>query len=115
MMDKLKAFTESVKNIVLYIVGPLLALFAYIAYEKSHKTTETDELDQQKVNDKLATEVGTAQDAQKEAQNAESNYNAIRDAFIAEQHSNGISQAQTGVSTGTPLADSEPKPGTNGT
>lgn len=108
MMDKLKAFTESVKNIVLYIVGPLLALFAYIAYEKSHKTTESDELDQQKVNDKLATEVATAQTAQKEAQDAESNYNAIRDAFIAEQHSNGVSQGEAGVSTGTAVTSTKP-------
>lgn len=112
MIDKLKALTESIKNLVLYIIGPLVALFAYIAYEKSHRTTETDELEQTKVNDKLATSVAKAQNAQKEAQNAESNYNAIRDAFIAEQPSASISKGQTTISTGPANTNSVTVPST---
>lgn len=111
MIDKLKALTESIKNLVLYIVGPLVALFAYIAYEKSHRTTETDELEQTKVNDKLATSVATAQDAQKEADNAESNYNVIRNAFIAEQLTS-VRKSEAGISSGPTDTDSVAVPST---
>lgn len=87
MIDKLKTLTESIKNIVLYIIGPLLALFAFVEYEKSHKTTTADVNEQEKVNEKLATEVAKAQDAQKDADNAETNYNTLRDTYLKQQSS----------------------------
>lgn len=100
MIEKLKSFTESVKNIVLYIVGPILALLAYIAFEKGKNTTLEDKTSQDDVNAKLATEVAKAQDAQREAANEESNYNAIRDAFI-KQSSVSVGQSEASVPTTT--------------
>lgn len=107
MINKLKQFADSVKGILLFIVGPILGVLAYISYLRGQLTTAKDEVAQSKAEKQLATVIEKKVEDEKQSDEAELDYNTIRAQYIA-AHPTEFSGP---TSEGTPLQQSDQSSG----
>lgn len=79
-MSTFKTFVDILKNLVLFVISPLVAILALFSLKKR---TEAQDLKHQiEVNEELNQHIKVAQDAQNEAKQAERTYRRIRDGYI---------------------------------
>lgn len=76
---KLKAIGESAKNVLLYIMLPIVGIIAYIIYLKNKVTSLKEDLSVSKAEKDFAKSVDNLDSLKKEAQDAENDYDSSRD------------------------------------
>lgn len=94
MIDKLKSFVESVKGILLTIVAPLIAVFAYISFLRSKNASLTDQINQSKAAAQLATVLEKKVEDEKQSNEAELDYDTLRAQYVAAHPSEFITRTQ---------------------
>lgn len=87
MIEKLKQFADSVKGVLLFIVAPLIILFAYIANLREKVQSTQDELNQSKAAQQLATVIEKKVEDEKQSIIDERDYDSLRTQYVAEHPS----------------------------
>jgi Tfp pilus assembly protein PilO len=82
MLEKLKAFGEGAKNVVLFIVGPVIGILAYFFYLKGKNTELEAQVRQTQAERDLAGTLAKKEDATNEANKAEDDYHRTRSAYL---------------------------------
>lgn len=75
IFDRLKSALETTKNAVLYVILPILSVFAYIFYLKNKNKALQDYVDNQNSMRKL-------EGLKDEAKSAEEDYKHVRDEYL---------------------------------
>lgn len=83
MIDKIKSFVDSVKGILLTVIAPLIALFAYISYLRDKNASLTDQINQSKAAAQLAVVLTKKVEDEKQSNVDELDYDTIRAQYIA--------------------------------
>lgn len=85
MLDKIKAFLESAKNVILFVVGPIVAVVGYILYLRNENSDLKNKEATEKATVALAPIMADKEVKENEANDKVLNYNALRDQYIAQQ------------------------------
>ena len=86
MFEKLKSLGEAAKNVVLYILGPAVAVVAYFFYLKGKNTELEAKVNQTAAERDLAGTLVKKEDAKNEADKAEIDYNRIKRLYLESAH-----------------------------
>lgn len=95
MIQKIKDFLTSIKMGVLYIIGPILALFAYIAYLRDKDNNLLQQIQKAQAEKQLADTLAKKQEADREASITEADYNTIRDQYLKQSGISNQSESDT--------------------
>lgn len=87
MIDKIKSVLNTIKSGILYVIGPVLAIVGYILYLTRKNTALQDQINQSKAAEQLATVIQKKVEDEKQSNVDESDYNTLRDKFLAESGS----------------------------
>lgn len=101
MIDKIKAFVDSVKGVLLTVIAPIIALLAYISYLREKNTTLTDQINQSKAAAQLATVLEKKVEDEKQSNVDELDYDTLRAQYIANHPSEFVAASKPLPSEGT--------------
>lgn len=82
MLDKIKAFLQQAKITALFIIAPILSLFAYILFLRNKTTELQDKLNQTQAEKQLAVVLSKKVKEETEATEAEKSYDEIRKEYL---------------------------------
>ena len=84
MIDKLKAFYESIKGILIYVLTPIAFILGIIYYLVTKNSSLKNQLQTLKTEGEIDEEKRNVSEAKVEADNADIDYKSIRDAYLKE-------------------------------
>lgn len=82
MIDKLKSILAVIKQVILWVLAPLLGILAYIYYLTTKISNLTNQLEQTKVEKELSQTLDKKIEADHEATQTELDYNTVRKLFL---------------------------------
>lgn len=82
MIEKLKAFGEAAKSTLLYIIAPILFVLGYIYYLTTKNKNLKAEIAHMQADESISKTQQELQEAQNASNDAEKNYESIRDAYL---------------------------------